>query len=241
MLTYDMSKRGKTPMYEYLYRMIRADILSGRLCAGEKLPSKRTLSANLGVSVITVQNTYEQLITEGYVSAEEKRGYFVAKIDAVSASPKEETRSEKPQKEETKSFTADFASGKILYDNFPYTIWARLMRKTLMDREGSFLESPPFQGTLSLRENIANHLKEFRGLSVKYDNIIVGAGTEYLYGMIVRLIGRSGMIAVEDPGHLKVSRVYEADGMKVLHIPVDDKGMSLERLCLLRTSFRQVR
>ncbi|MCR5784710.1 MAG: PLP-dependent aminotransferase family protein [Eubacterium sp.] len=229
MLTYDLSKRGKTPAYEYIYSCIKNDILNGRIKANEKLPSKRSFALNLGVSLITVVNAYEILMVEGYVVGIEKKGYFVNDIGIVSEKKEEEKEIIEPSEPEEK-YLADFSSGHILYDNFPYTIWTRLMRKTLMDREGLFLKSPLHQGVYSLRKNIAEHLSEFRGLKVSPENIVVGAGTEYLYSLIVQLIGRSGMIAVEDPGHVKVSRVYEANGIKVVHIPVDDQGLSLEGL-----------
>ena len=81
MLTYDLTARGRKTMYEYLYEAMKADILSGRLTAGEKLPSKRAFAEHLQVSVKTVENTYEQLLLEGYIRSEEKRGYFVNRLE----------------------------------------------------------------------------------------------------------------------------------------------------------------
>ena len=229
MLTYDMNERGRLPMYEYLYICIRDDIVSGRLSSNEKLPSKRQLAANLGISLITVQNAYEQLLVEGYIFSKERQGYFVSEIVTGISAPV--AADSKPQTSDNDSgLVMDFTSSHIIYDNFPYSMWARLMRQTLLDEQGAFLKSPNHQGVRELREAIAEHLREFRGLSVNPENIIVGAGTEYLYSMIVQLIGRSGMIAVEDPGHLKVAQVYESCGVKVVHIPVDEHGMSAERL-----------
>ena len=80
MLTYDFEKRGKMSLYEYLYNCIKNDILSGKIKAGEKLPSKRTMAKNHNISVITVENAYAQLLVEGYIFSKEKRGYFASEI-----------------------------------------------------------------------------------------------------------------------------------------------------------------
>ena len=81
MLTYSLEERGGLPLYEYLYRCIREDILSGALAAGERLPSKRALAEHLHVSVITVESAYSQLEAEGYLQALPKRGFFVAAVE----------------------------------------------------------------------------------------------------------------------------------------------------------------
>ena len=80
MLTYDFEKRGKQSLYEYLYNCIKEDILSGKIKAGEKLPSKREMAKNHSISVITVENAYAQLIVEGYIYTQEKKGYFASRI-----------------------------------------------------------------------------------------------------------------------------------------------------------------
>lgn len=87
MLTYDLDRRGKLARYDYLYRCIREDILAGRLTAGEKLPSKRSLASHLQTAVITVQNAYAQLEAEGYLYTREKRGYYVADVERHPAAP----------------------------------------------------------------------------------------------------------------------------------------------------------
>ncbi|MBP3485749.1 MAG: winged helix-turn-helix transcriptional regulator, partial [Oscillospiraceae bacterium] len=87
MLTYSMEERGTLPLYEYLYRCIRSDILDGTLAAGERLPSKRQLAEHLRLSVITVEGAYQQLEAEGYVYTLPKRGFFVAPVERLAAAP----------------------------------------------------------------------------------------------------------------------------------------------------------
>ena len=233
MLTYDFSSRGKTPMYEYLYNCIREDILSGNLKADQKLPSKREMASNHGISIITVQNAYEQLMVEGYIYSQEKKGYFVSKVDSgfkveepkKTSAPKKtavHTKEEKP--------LVDFSSNHLLYDSFPFNTWSKIMRKTITDSEPDFLESPNHAGVEELRVAIANHLQDFRGMRVNPENIVVGAGMEYLYGFIVQLLGKNHMIAIEDPGHKKVGSVYESNGVKCIPIPVRDDGIDLDAL-----------
>ena len=235
MLTYDFSSRGKTPMYEYLYNCIKEDILSGELKADEKLPSKREMANNHGISIITVQNAYEQLMVEGYIYAEEKRGYFVSEIDFATDKANQVVREEEIEYPAgyilpKKDYLVDFSSNHIMYDSFPFNTWSKIMRKTITDTESDFLSSPDHAGVWELREAIASHLNEFRGMKVNPRNIIIGAGMEYLYGMIVQLLGKNHMIAIEDPGHRKVRRVYESHGVKCVPVPVRKDGMDLEKL-----------
>ena len=194
MLTYDFGKREKTSLYEYLYKCIKEDILSGKIKANEKLPSKREMAKNHDISVITVENAYAQLIVEGYIYTKEKKGYFASDIGSQYIEQKPKVKYEK--KKEKKKWLVDFNSNHIMYDSFPFATWSRIMRQTLLDKENSFLSVPEKNGVMELREAIADHLQHFRGMNVNPDNIIVGAGTEYLYSIIVQLLGRDKVIAV---------------------------------------------
>ena len=246
MLTYDFEKRGKMSLYEYLYNCIKNDILSGKIKAGEKLPSKRTMAKNHNISVITVENAYAQLLVEGYIFSKEKRGYFASEISGqylnnggingnkdkiVETKVSLKSGQIKKKIQDTKKqWLVDFNSNHIMYDSFPFSIWSRIMRQTLLDRENSFLSSPLPNGVVELREAIANHLMEFRGMEVDAENIIIGAGTEYLYSIIVQLLGRDSVIAVEDPGYRKIGKVYESNGVECLHLPIDNSGIQTKEL-----------
>ena len=237
MLTYNFENRGKTSLYDYLYQCIRNDILSGKIKAGEKLPSKREMAKNHNISVITVENAYEQLMVEGYIYSEEKKGYFVGKLGAQyetvsrwSKSSESIQKNRFQKKKEKKEWLVDFNSNHIMYDSFPFATWSKIMRRTLSDREKDFLTSPSPQGIEELRIAIAEHLLHFRGMEVNPDNIIVGAGTEYLYSMIVQLLGKNTCIALEDPGYHKIGRVYESNGVQCLPIKIDMDGLCVKEL-----------
>ena len=84
MLTYSFENIGKESIYDYLYKCIKQDIIEGKLAAGERLPSKRTLAVNLGISTITVENSYGQLMSEGYIYSLPKKGYYVSDLSGVT-------------------------------------------------------------------------------------------------------------------------------------------------------------
>ena len=227
MLTYTLEKSGDTSLYEQLYRHIKRDILSGNLTAGEKLPSKRSLAAHLRLSVITVKNAYEQLVAEGYITGVEKRGYFVCDIDRpltpAVAVPEVE-------KVEEKAWFMDFLAGSSAAEFFPFTTWAKLMRRTILERDTGLLRSTPSTGAPELQRAIADYLHQFRGMTVAPEQIIIGAGTETLYSLLIQLLGREKCYAVEDPGYGKIGRIYRGNQVAVRYIPLDEAGLSVETL-----------
>lgn len=233
MLTYPLSKRTGISLYEQLYRCIKEDILSGRLTAGEKLPSKRALSAHLEISVITVKNAYEQLIAEGYLTSVEKKGYFVSSVSPPAEPEPPEMHAaeaaEEPEPPEPQ-WSLDLVTNSIAAEDFPFTVWARLMRQTILEQGTGLLRSTPPQGAWELRQAIAAHLRQFRGMEVSPRQIVVGAGTEVLYSLLVQLLGRDRLYGVEDPGYGKIARIYRSGGAEVAAIPLDGGGLSVEQL-----------
>ena len=228
MLTYDLTKTDG-PLYKCLYECIKNDISQGKLSSGEKMPSKRTLAKNLGVSTITVENAYDQLIGEGYMFARPKRGYFIADVSdirVIKAPVQKELSIKLPPEQDESIF--DFSSNRTDSGNFPFSIWAKLMRETISLREQELLSVSPCGGVRELREAIASHLSSFRGMNVDPDQIIVGAGTEYLYGLLVKLLGTDKVYCVEDPGYKKISQIYECNNAKCLPVQMDEQGISVE-------------
>ena len=223
MLTYDLEARGGLPLYEYLYRRLRDDILSGALAAGERLPSKRALAEHLRVSVITVEGAYQQLEAEGYIDARPRRGFFVSPVDRALAAPA--PSAEVPAEPEDRVWRLDLKSGGVDPSCFPSALWARLTRQVLS--EGSHLAPAPHQGLPVLREAIAGDLRDFKGMTVSPEQIVVGAGAEYLYLLLAQLLGRETIFALEDPGYPKIRQVYGKWGAACRPIPLDGQGMAL--------------
>ena len=235
MLTYDLTQKDKLTIYEYLYQCIKRDILDGVLRPHEKLPSKRELAKHHQISLKTVENTYEQLLTEGYIYSEEKRGYFVMPIgkDAGNRTSAHENHmpfSVYQGDVGEEHYFVDFTSNQAAIDKFPFSTWAKTMRNVLTEQDAHLLQTVPFQGIFELRQAIAKYLYAFRGMQVSPDQIIIGAGTEYLYGRLIQLLGREHVYAVEDPGYQKITKIYRAHDVTWEYIPVDENGLQVERL-----------
>lgn len=222
MLTYDLPEKNK---YYALYLALRGDIAGGAIKAGEKLPSKRALAEHLGVSVITVQTAYEQLLAEGYVTSRERSGYFVVEVSLQSGVAATPPHVEKRKEER---WALDLCSGRAPVKLFPFSTWAKLMRQTLSEEGGHLLERVPCDGDFALKEAIAAYLYRFRGLKVDPERIVIGAGAEYLYGVIVQLLGREKPYAVENPAYSRVPQTYALNGARCVFLPVDDDGVRVE-------------
>lgn len=218
MLTYELNKRQGVPLYEDLYRCIRQDILEGRLRAGEKLPSKRALAENLEVSKITVEGAYNQLLAEGYIRSREKVGYFVETLERPVAEAVAVSSPEQPPK-----YAVDLVSN--VPARFPFSVWSRLQRQVLQDLGHRLLQPLENQGPWALRQAIATHLAQFRGMQVRPENILIGAGTDFLYNLLIQLLGREKRYAYEEPGYGKIRRIYEAAGVDCIGVPMDEKGV----------------
>lgn len=229
MLTYSFVDLGSDSLYEHLYKCIKNDIINGILGAGDKLPSKRSFAKNLGISTITVENAYAQLMAEGYIYSVPKKGYFIAAVKSISEKklPKREEKTETPQKA---GYFVDFISNRTSHGNFPFSVWAKLMREVLSGESSTLLQPPPVGGIMELRKAIADHLYEFRGIGVSPQQIIIGAGTEYLYGLLIQLFGTESVYAIEDPGYQKIAQIYSSHGVEVRRIPMDESGVRMDEL-----------
>ena len=219
MLTYQLKKAPGLPLYEALYRCIRSDILSGKLTPNQKLPSKRALCANLKVSKITVEAAYNQLLSEGYIRSEEKVGYFVEAVTEFAPQP---PKNAPISPAITKPLIDLTANGSV---HFPFSVWSKLQREVVLDLGEKLLLPLPNQGLLELRQAIALHLSQFRGMQVDPQNILIGAGTDFLYNLLVQLLGQDKIYAVEEPGYGKIRKIYGAAGAKCISAPMDSMGV----------------
>jgi GntR family transcriptional regulator/MocR family aminotransferase len=232
MITVSFENRGKTGLADWIYRNIKKQITCGELKADEKIPSKRSLAEHLGVSVITVQNAYARLISEGYIYSAEKKGFFVTEIPLLK---EKQFFDELPQKSAQKCtdapcFLADFTSNITSFEKFPFSKWAHTMRRVLNSGDEKLLSVCPQSGVLELREAIADYLKQFREMNVNSSRIVIGSGTESLYPVILNLLGKNIRIAVENPGYSKASKIFELNGAQTVPVELDTDGMRAELL-----------
>ena len=203
MLTYSLEDRGGLSLYEYLYRRIRADILDGTLATGERLPSKQALAEHLHISVITVEGAYQQLEAEGYVYTLPKRGFFVSHVDRPPEAPAPAAIPE----EVPAVWKLDLRNNRVDSSRFPVSTWVRLTRQVLSEGGSPLLSPVPHQGLPALRRAIADDLRDYKGMSVSPEQIVVGAGAEYLYLLLAQLLGREAVFAVGGPGYPKIRQV----------------------------------
>ncbi|MBE6667954.1 MAG: PLP-dependent aminotransferase family protein [Ruminococcaceae bacterium] len=210
----------KRPVYLQLYRLIRDDIINGLYPHNTKLPSKRNLAQDSGVSTVTVEHAYALLCDEGYAEARERSGYIVTfrRNDgfAVSAKP-------------ALAYHASYQS-RHSYPDFPISVLSKTMRKVLADHGDLLLEKSPNSGCTELREAIKHYLARNRGISVDTQQIIIGAGSEYLYGLIVELLGRNSIFAIESPSYKKIEQVYMATEIKYEALPLTQSGIDSDAL-----------
>ncbi len=231
MLTY--SFEGVTsPLYEHLYQCLKKDIESGLLAAGTRLPSKRAFAKNLGVSTITVQGAYDQLKLEGYIHSEPKQGFFV---EAIEQKIKKTSLVSTPFPTVKKNLSQSEAVRFELSGNhtdlqcFPFATWAKIMRATASNRS-VLLSRRHVSDAPELQRAIAKHLTSFRGFTPDPSQIIVGAGAEYLYGLIIELLGREKLYCIENPGFRTIERVYDSHGAKTTFAGLDDSGINVAQL-----------
>lgn len=220
-----MKENKKIIKYQEVADNIRKDIISGKLKAKEKLPSKRNLASEYGISVITVMNAYSMLLEEGYIVSKERSGYYVSEIE-VYENQKEGKSHTDIDIEEKESVS----SSKFNKELFPFSQWAKLMRKVISERYDTLLKAGPNFGVYPLRQAIAEHIFRTRGLKVDPKNIFIGAGTEYLYNMLIQLFGKKMTVAIENPGHSKISKIYIANGISPLYINIAKNGILINEL-----------
>jgi len=230
MLTYDIQAKGTTPLYISLYHCIKSDIESGVIKSNEKLPSKRNLAEHLKISIMTVQNAYAQLSSEGYLYSREKSGYFASDLVGTFASAAIQKETVGVKEEKSPDYFIDFCENSINIKSFPFSVWSKQMREVLCERDSELLRKIPNAGVFKLRKAIADFLYHFRGMSISPEQIIIGAGTEYLYGLLIKLLGKDKIYAVEDPGYQKVAEIYESESVTCRHISLDQYGISADEL-----------
>lgn len=230
-----LDSQSGVPMYEQIYRYMKKEIRLGNLQAGSRIPSTRVLAGHLKISRSTTQMAYDQLLSEGYIEASPYRGYFVSDIEEL-VNVQGEEKQQRPgvfveQVEEKEAGCAvDFSPRGIDLDSFPFNTWRKITKNILVtDNKALFLSGDP-QGEYALREAIRTYLHSARGVKCRADQIIIGAGTEYLLMLLSMILGRNRVIAMENPTYRQAYHVFVSQGQPVIPISMDRSGMSVELL-----------
>lgn len=229
-LTITLDVKSTIPLYEQIYEYIKADIKNGKISCGEKLPSTRALAKYLEISRSTVELAYEQLLAEGYVEAEACRGFFVTQIEELYQwETTKETTTQKKIKEET-VYKYDFSPRGVDLQSFPYSVWRKLSKEILSNDKSDLFQLGDSQGEYGLRETICRYLYQARGVNCEPEQIVIGAGNEYLLMLLSTVLGKNRKIAFENPTYRQAYRLFENLSYDTCVVEMDRKGMCVDKL-----------
>lgn len=214
-MKYRIDITAKAPAYLQLYTQVRDDIVKGIYPLNSKLPSKRVISSDTGVSTVTVEHAYALLCDEGYIESRERSGFFVIfRTDDGFVSVPEKRRA-----------TATVSNHNNKEFDFPFSVFAKTMRKVISDSQEDILQRSPNSGCMELREAIRLYLAQSRGILAETEQVIIGSGSEYLYSLIVELLGRNRVYAIESPSYKKIEQVYRACDVRLQKLPLGEDGI----------------
>ncbi|MBO4808409.1 MAG: PLP-dependent aminotransferase family protein [Lachnospiraceae bacterium] len=221
-MNYVIEEGTGTPAYMQLYQLLADDIVKNVYPYACKLPSKRVIAEETGVSVITVEHAIELLIEEGYAESRERSGVFVTYRNEDFLGAKQQTKVNRI------GDTASSVSSDS--ETFPFPSLAKTMRKVLLDYGERILTKSPNHGCPELRDEICRYLARSRGIVVEPEQVIIGSGAEYLYGLIAQMFAEDRTVAIENPSYSKIEDVYEAMGLTCDKLTLAADGISSEEL-----------
>lgn len=219
------AEKESGPLYDQLYHAIVEQIREGQLKPGERLPGKRNLASSLAVSVNTVDTAYQLLVAEGYLEARPRSGFFVQQYQGPKAALPH--HAPEPAAVTNPTYFYDLSTGAIDTSLFPFRTWSRIQKELLYSQPQLLNRGDP-QGDADLRAAIADYLRAYRAVDCQPDQIVVGAGVEYLLGLLAHLV--EGPAAVEDPGYQRPQRILQNSGIPCIPLPIDAMGLNTDAL-----------
>jgi len=243
---FTVERNSKVPIYRQLEASLRRLILQGSLVPGQKLPSTRDLSQELDVSRITVKSVYEQLIAEGYAQARTGAGTFVAQGLEFEASPGIRRSRHKVKVPDIEisdraraimssqasvryGETEPFRPGVPALDLFPIKSWNKYLLEAMACDRRHHLSYGQLNGSSDLRNSIARHLNDARGMQVDPTQIIITSGAQQAFVMIAFvLLNKGDVVWYENPGHIAGRDVMQIMGANIAAVPVDSEGLDIQ-------------
>lgn len=226
-ITLDM--QGGVYLYEQIYQYIKSEIIEGKFRSGERLPSTRALAEHLQIARSTVELAYEQLVSEGYIEARPYKGYFICPFEELyhlevqKTIPKEEIKKED-------SYSYDLSPNGIEMKAFPFATWKKISKNVLAEKQSDIFELGHPKGDWQFRNTICRYLHSFRGVSCEPEQIIVGAGSDYLLLLLGKVLGENQKVAMENATYQRAYRIFSTSGYEIFPLPMDKNGMSIEHL-----------
>lgn len=228
-MMFALDTSSKKHLYVQIYEYIKSEIREGRLLKGEKLPSTRILANNLQVSRSTVDLAYEQLVSEGYLETRPGSGYYVGEVEELYGFQATVGDTVPMEKTDT-SVKVDFSTSAIDMTAFPFGVWRKLNKTILSEDNGNLFALGDPQGDLELRQTIARYLHASRGANIAPEQLVIGAGSEYLLLLLEKLLGPNRSLALEKPTYSKAYKSFDAFHYEITRIPVDQSGMDVKAL-----------
>lgn len=231
-MTIRLQQNGEKCLYEQIYEHIRHEIWEGKLLEGERLPSTRSLANYLQVARSTVDSAYDQLLSEGYIESRPCKGYFVCPMEELEALQSIAENDAKPRIPECEEelLLYDFAPHGIDMSAFPFSVWKRIHKNVLNNGKENLWNRGDAQGEYDLRVTISRYLHSSRGVNCEPDQIIVGAGNDYLLMLLEKILGRHVGVAMENPTYLRTRRIFQSFAYDVITVPMDENGMCVDEL-----------
>lgn len=239
MFTIHLNSKLNTPLYEQIYRYIKNEIKIGALAYGEKLPSTRSLATHLQVSRNTIDMAYGQLLSEGYIESKEKKGYFISEVTELVQYPSNKKTNKVALNENKKKYKYDFSPFVIDINSFPYNTWRKISKNCFLENKDIFLKGLG-QGDEPLRLAITKYLHESRNVNCSKEQIIIGAGTDYLLQLILQLLPSKSHIAMENPSYKKAYKIFNGLNYQVTPIDLDTNGMNIKELSTIDANIAYV-
>lgn len=232
--TIELQADGSKCLYEQIYEYIRQEIREGELLQNERLPSTRSLAEYLQISRSTVEMAYGQLVSEGYIEARPYKGYFVCKIEELFQLEEKQKDGYDKKEGEPASVKGecifDFSPTRIDMSGFPFSVWRRINKAVLSDSNAKLFSQGNAQGDYGLRETIARYLHASRGVNCTPQQIIIGAGNDYLLMLLEKILGRHIPIAMESPTYKRAYQIFESFAYPITVVDMDESGLMVSKL-----------
>lgn len=247
----ELDRTSSTPLYRQLYLQIRKQVLTGRLQGGTRLPSTRTLSKELELSRITILNTFEQLIAEGFLESRTGAGTYVGNewenrgntdIGKQLQPPRLSNFSQSMLSLRSNHFQgvsyagwdpaspASFLPSHVTYDDFPQAVWKRLMNRHLLKPTKAMLGYGELQGLMELREAIAEYVFDARGIDCSAEQVVIVSGAQQAFNLLgMLLLNPHDSVWMEDPGHIAARIAFQAQGAQVMPLRIDEQGIDIQQ------------
>lgn len=216
-------------LYEQIYQYIKNEIVEGKLSSKERLPSTRALAEHLQIARSTVELAYEQLVSEGYIEAKPYKGYFICPVGELYHLKKEQIVKREEIKRET-SYLFDLSPNGIEMKAFPFSTWRRISKNVLAEHQKDIFEPGHPKGDFEFRNTICRYVYSFRGVNCEPEQIIVGAGNDYLLVLLGKILGGHQRVAMENPTYKRAYRIFSSAGYEMSTMLIDQNGMSMEHL-----------